>query len=77
MQTHSIALIGDCDPPVTAHRAIPLAIELASRKMDLSAKGITCCSDVWQNRDRRTISPGGSVSKAIRSKIGSRSYYKL
>jgi CTP synthase (UTP-ammonia lyase) len=28
-----IALIGDYDPDVTAHRAIPLAIELASREM--------------------------------------------
>jgi CTP synthase (UTP-ammonia lyase) len=33
MQTHLVALIGDCDPDVTAHRAIPLAIGLASRKM--------------------------------------------
>jgi CTP synthase (UTP-ammonia lyase) len=33
MQTHLVALIGDYDPDVTAHRAIPLAIGLASRKM--------------------------------------------
>jgi CTP synthase (UTP-ammonia lyase) len=34
MPITSIALIGDYDPGVTAHRAIPLAIELASREME-------------------------------------------
>jgi hypothetical protein len=33
MPTHSIALIGDYDPDVLSHRAILLAIELASREM--------------------------------------------
>jgi CTP synthase (UTP-ammonia lyase) len=34
MPTRSIALIGDYDPEVTAHRAIPLAVELASRETE-------------------------------------------
>jgi CTP synthase (UTP-ammonia lyase) len=33
MPTHSIALVGDYDFDVLAHRAIPMAIELASREM--------------------------------------------
>jgi CTP synthase (UTP-ammonia lyase) len=34
MPTHSIALIGDYDPGVTAHRAIPRAVELASHGVE-------------------------------------------
>jgi hypothetical protein len=34
MPTPSIALVGDYNPDVTAHRAIPLAIELASRESE-------------------------------------------
>jgi hypothetical protein len=34
MLTRSIALVGDCDPEVTAHRAIPLVVELASRETE-------------------------------------------
>ena len=34
MDAISIALIGDYDPQVTAHQAIPLALELAARRIE-------------------------------------------
>jgi CTP synthase (UTP-ammonia lyase) len=57
MPIRSIALIGDYDPDVTAHRAIPLAIELASREMQgpplvtwLSTEPLVSASDEMLSR---------------------------
>jgi CTP synthase (UTP-ammonia lyase) len=56
MLTPSIALIGDYDPEVTAHRAIPLAVELASRETEPT--GIT-----WLSTEALASMPDDALSR--------------
>src|SRR5688572_5943160 len=61
VKTVRIALVGDHDPGVTAHRAIPGALELAGLSLGLplawSGSGPTCCPrDPPRHWPRRTAS---------------------
>lgn len=55
MKMLQIGLIGDFDPAVTAHQAIPIALELAAQELGRPAEG------VWIPTDR--IKSGGDVSQ--------------
>jgi hypothetical protein len=56
MPTRPIALIGDYDPEVTAHRAIPLAVELASRETEPT--GVT-----WLSTEALVSAPDDALSR--------------
>jgi CTP synthase (UTP-ammonia lyase) len=56
MLTPSIALVGDYDPEVTAHRAIPLAVELASQETEPT--GIT-----WLSTEALVSTPDDALSR--------------
>jgi CTP synthase (UTP-ammonia lyase) len=47
-----IALVGDHDPAITAHRAIPLALDLASRDVDMPVTATWVATDEIVNGDR-------------------------
>jgi hypothetical protein len=56
MPTPSIALVGDYDPDVIAHRAIPLAVELASRETEPT--GVT-----WLSTEALVSTPDDALSR--------------
>jgi hypothetical protein len=58
MPTPSIALVGDYNPDVTAHRAIPLAIELASRESE--PPGVT-----WLSTEALVSTPDDALFSGI------------
>jgi hypothetical protein len=58
MPTRPIALIRDYDPEVTAHRAIPLAVELASRETE--PIGVT-----WLSTEALVSTPNDARSRYV------------
>ena len=48
----SIGLIGDYDPSIPAHRAIPIALQLAAEKLALGAGHEWIPTDEISNQDR-------------------------
>jgi len=60
MPRPSIALVGDYDPDVTTHRAIPLAIELASWKTE--PPGVT-----WLSTEALVSTPDDALSLEFRA----------
>jgi CTP synthase (UTP-ammonia lyase) len=56
MPTPSIAIVGDYDPDIIAHRALPLAIELASRETE--ALGVT-----WLSTEALVSTPDDALSR--------------
>ena len=59
MPTPSIALVGDYNPDVAAHRAIPLAIELASWKTE--PPGVT-----WLSTEALVSTPDDALFSEFR-----------
>src|SRR5882762_5958087 len=70
MPTPSIALVGDYNPDVTAHRAIPLAIELASRESELP--GVT-----WLSTEALVSTPDDALFSSQEFRVTNSSVVRL
>jgi CTP synthase (UTP-ammonia lyase) len=64
MSTLTIALIGDHDPSITAHRAIPLALELAASAEQLEVRYQWIATTELNNSSALSASSDSSVSPA-------------
>ena len=70
MPTPSIALVGDYNPDVAAHRAIPLAIELASRESE--PPGVT-----WLSTEALVSTPDDALFSSQEFRVTNSSVVRL